>query len=92
MEQWERQFQSMVETDPEFIESLVRGHFVFLRGLDISSVEDVLSGIAGQLRFKYPSAYLSFVRMVEIWNIQMLEEHEKLNHQADVIQFPGKMA
>jgi hypothetical protein len=92
MEQWERQFQEMVETDPEYVKGMVMCQFIYLRKLDLSSIRDVLSGVAGQLRFKYPSAYSDFVRWIEFWHKQVLQEREKLNRQGDVIPFPGKRA
>ena len=92
MEQWEKQFQEMIDTNPEFVEGLVLCQFIYLRGLDLSSIKDVLSGIAGQLRFKYPSAYSDFVEWIGTWHEKTVQRQKKLNHQADVIQFPGKRA
>lgn len=92
MEQWEKHFQGMVDTDLKRFDAFIRVLFPYLQGLEPSSIKGIFSGIAKQLRLKHPSAYWDFTEWMGYYHGELMKRHEKDNHQGDVIQFPGKGA
>jgi hypothetical protein len=87
MERWEELFNDMVETDPKEARMFIKIRFSYLCDLDIASAKKVMSEIAGILRFRHPEAYQEFELWFEISHDIMLEEIEKDQHRAEIIQF-----
>jgi hypothetical protein len=87
MEKWEELFQNMLETNPKHARTFVDIYFVYLRDTDMVSAKQVISEIAGMLRFRQPEAYKEFEWWFKISHENMLENIEKNQHRAEIIQF-----